>query len=477
MTLARSFRGRLALRFTAVVMAFSVVGSSIGYLVLRRILYDRLDAILLRLAGIEAAATADSPDETVHFHDEIFQGRSSSHETILSRYAEVWTLEGEPVVRTENLGMRNLPLPAAVRERVAASGESELFDLTWEDQHYRAVLYPLPTIGPQHRVHLLQVAASARETETVLFRVVVFLAGIVLAGSVSGGVIGWWMAGYAVRPVLEIIHQAEALEADRRGHHIAAHADTDELRRLVSVLNAMLARIDIMVDGQRQFLADAGHAIKTPLTVLRGDIDVALRRRRSPDDYVQVLQQGLEDLKDVSLLAEDLITLARSDSGAQVPERATIALAPLLHRVAKKYERSAQADGLQLDIQATDGLTVAGDVALLDRAISNLVDNAIKYGRQGRRIVVAAEPVASGWAAIRVSDSGPGMSHEDRVRVFDRFYRGEDGRRTSRGAGLGLAITKAIVESLGGRVEMETAPGRGTTVTLVCPRPPSAEPV
>ena len=465
----RSFRVQLALRISWVVMLLALVGSGVGYLAVRRILYGRLDATLVRLAGIEAAATTDSPGDSVHFHEEVVIGRDLGEEMSLPRYAEVWTLDGEPVIRTSNLNTRDLSLPEPVRARVATTGKPELFDLDWDGQSYRSVLYPLGRIGPQHRVHLLQVAVSTSQTASVLRNIVVMLVGLVAIGSAAGGGLGWWIAGRAVRPVVEIIQQAETLEAGRPSHHIATSADIDELSRLVSVLNAMLARLDATFDDQRRFLADAGHAIKTPLTVLRGDVDVALRKPRSREEYEAVLRQTGDDLRKVSGLAEDLIMLARSDSGALAPDRQGVPVRSLLTAVADRFESLARDTGSELTVDASLSLVVQGDLTLLDRAVSNLVDNAIRYGGAGRRIVLAGGAQSDGSVRLRVTDDGPGITRVEQARVFERFYRGQHGKRTALGSGLGLPIVAAIIESLGGTVSVQSTPGRGTTVTLECP--------
>lgn len=464
----RSFRARLALPFGAALSLVMLIGSLVGYFALRQILYQRLDGILLRLAAIEAAATADSPDESVHFHDEVFLSAGPGHETILSRYAQVWTLDGKPVVRTQNLEGRDLPLPAAVRERVGRSRTPELFQVEWSGSRYRAALYPLGLIGPQHRLHLLQVAASTRETDALLRRVAGVLVALVVAGFTVGGGLGWWLAGYALRPVLAIIEQAEALEPRAAGQQIRVHTDTDELRRLVGVLNAALARIDAAFEAQRRFIADAGHAIKTPITILRGDVDVALRRARSADEYMAVLRQAREDLREVSVLAEDLITLARSDSGALEVAREVVDVDSLFSRVMRKFDGAARRAGTKLERETPTGLTVIADPELLERALSNVVDNAIRYAGNAGPIRLAAAPAPDGCVALRVTDHGPGVPLAERARVFDRFYRGDPTRE--RGSGLGLAIVKAIMESLGGQVTLEAAPTGGTTVTLVCER-------
>ncbi|MFQ5890776.1 MAG: ATP-binding protein [Gemmatimonadota bacterium] len=466
--LGRSFRGRLALRFGATVMLVAAAGSLFGYLVLRSLLIDQLDRTLLRLAGIEAAAAADTPDSTVHFHDEVFLAVGPGHKAILSRYAEVWSLEGEPVLRTENLAGGNLPLDGEVRSRVVSTGDPELFSFEWGGTEYRSVLYPLGLVGPQHEPHLLQVAAATDQTRAVLGNFLKVLAVLAFLGALAGLGLGWWVAGSAIRPVMEITRQAESLEMSRGKHRIIAQAETEEMSRLVSVLNSMLGRIDTAFESQRRFLADVGHEIRTPLTVLRGDVEVALRRHRSLEEYEAILGQTLEDLKDVSALADDLITLARGESGALTPEFRPIQAENLLREVAERYQGAAEKGGACLKIGSDPSAVVVGDRTLLARALGNLVDNAIKYGGDGE-ITVGASLADHGSVEIRVADEGPGVLPDELPHLFDRFVRGEAGRRVGRGSGLGLSIVKAIVESHGGTIQVDSVVGRGTTFRLHLP--------
>ena len=466
MKITRSFRGRLALRFGIITMLLTVTGSGLTYVALHYVLYDRLDALLRRLAEIEASATADSPDESVHFHDAIFLNTNAEEGDVLSRYAQVWTVDGNPEVRTANLAGRDLPLPRDVRERVAATSIPELFAIQWNGKSYRSYLYPLVLVGEQHRQHLLQVAASTDETQQVLNNVLKFLAILVLVGMVGGAGAGWWLAGYAVRPVVEITRQAEAFDVKPQHHRISAQSDTVELNRLVTVLNAMLERIDGALDLQRRFLADAGHSIMTPLTILRGDIDVALRRPRSAEEYEDVLKQSLKDLKDVSILADDLITLARSDGGALNPDLQRVAVTELLSDAAKTFESSARRAGTRIQVHSDSDQFVYADRALLERAVGNILDNAIKYASEGDEIVLSAAHDADGWVRLSVADHGPGVPPEQLDKLFDRFYRGAAGRRQGVGSGLGLPIAKAIIESHEGDIHVWSEPGKGTTVTV-----------
>jgi len=463
-----SFRSRLALRFSATVMVLALVGFLAGYLALRQILYSQLDRSLLRLAEIEAAATADSEDESVHFHEELYVSPAHA-EASPTRYAQVWTRDAGSVIRTRNLEGRDLPLPEGVLGRVASTGQSELFDFEWRGSEYRGLVYPLSRIGSQHSYHFLQVAAPLRQPQAVLDNILRTLTLLILIGSITAWALGWWLAGQAVRPVMEIIRQAESVDMNAARHRISAYADTDEIRRLVSVLNVMLARIDEAFENQRRFLADAGHEIKTPLTILRGDVEVALRKGRSLEEYEAILQQTLEDLRDVSGLAEGLITLARSDSGVLQPRSDTVPVARVFERVVTRYVKRAESAGLSLVTIAPRELAVRGDAPLLERALNNLVDNAIKYAGGRGRIELSASSTEDERVTLSVADEGVGIPREEQGKLFERFYRGAAGRRSARGSGLGLAIVAAIVEGHGGEIELEGQPGVGTTVRLVLP--------
>jgi len=466
-----TFRGRLARRFTLAMAALLAAVFALGFLALRQLLYERLDGLLLRLASIEAAATSDTPDDKVHFHDQLFLAGGPSHEDIQSRYAQVWRTDGASVLRSANLGDQDLPLPTPVRNEVVRSGTPILHTLMLRGERFRAVVYPLGLVGPQHRLHLLQVATSTEETDAMLRRALWVLVALVLVGSAVGGWVAWWMAGLAVRPVLSIIQQAEALEATVTGHQLYAQTDSRELDRLVSVLNAMLGRIDAVLERQVRFLADAGHAIKTPLTVLRGDLDVALRQPRSTEEYHSLLTQTLSDLKDTSALAEDLIVLARLDGTPVLDPPPETDLTTVVAAVVNAHETGVTVGGgrLTLTIETDGPAAVRVEEQLLARALGNLIDNAIRYGRPSGNIAVVLYRNPTQQFVVTVEDDGPGIPSAEQSRLFERFYRGVHGRATAPGSGLGLAIAKAIAEGAGGDLQYTSAPTGGAIFTIELP--------
>ncbi len=468
MSRSRSFRSRLARRFCwtlGISAALVCVGA---YALLRIALYERLDGLVLRLATIEAAATADSPDESVHFHDAVFAMGPGASDHVLARYAEVWTVAGESVVQTRNLGTRHLSLPNDVRLRVITSDQPQLFSLTFEGQGYRSVLYPLGLVGPKHQAHLLQVAISTVETTETLAHAARLLSVLAMAGFAVGALLGWFLAGYAVRPVLDIIREAEQMDAAGRGHRIAVETNTSELQRLIAVLNSMLWRIDRVLEGQRQFLADAGHAIKTPLTILRGDIDVALRKERTPDDYRRVLGQSLEDLRATSTLAEDLITLARTDAEPKANPDAIADVGAVIDSVHHRYEAAAARAGARLIAERPPARLFARvDTEQLERALGNVVDNAVKYS-SATRIILTAATIPERTVSIAVSDDGVGIPPLEQVQIFERFFRGAVAREQT-GTGLGLPIARGLLESAGGSISLNSSIGAGAVFRFLLP--------
>ncbi len=471
MSQERSFRDRLAVRFATTAFLLVTAVSLVTFLVLRFTLFQELDLTIQRLASIEAAATSDSPDEQVHFHDQVFLSGDPGAEAILSRYAEFWTLDGQPVLRTRNLRGEDLPLPVAIRERVSELVVPEEFGFEWNGQRYRSVLYPLGLAGPQHQIHLLQIAASTDGVERVLSRALRLLAVLIGIGTVAAAGLGWWLAGQAVRPVIEIAAGAEAMRAGAPRHRLSAATETREFQRLVQVLNSMLRRIDDLIAGQRDFLADAGHGIRTPLTVLRGDLEVALRKERTPEEYRTTLGQALSDVKTVSTLAEDLIDLARSTDPEAVPGgHEEVDLGELIAVLQVRFGTIASTQHVRIVAETEPGIKVSGSGALLERALSNLLDNALKYGvPTGGTITIGVRRLGPNELEIWVSDSGTGVPAEEIPRVFDRFYRGTAHRYTVGGTGLGLSIVRAVAEGLGGRASVESSQGETTfRITLPC---------
>jgi heavy metal sensor kinase len=276
--------------------------------------------------------------------------------------------------------------------------------------------------------------------------------------------LGRRISGVALRPTSEITAQAEAITAGTLSERITAHADVEDFTRLVSVLNGMLDRLGRSFDLQRQFTADASHELRGPLTVLKGDIDVTLKRDRTAPEYRETLERCREEVDRLSRLAGDLLVLARSDAALPLEHVSEVDLREVLDRVLGRFRAVAEERGVRLEARGPSAL-VSGDPPLLERIVSNLLDNAVKHCRSLG--TVEAEVVVGGEAVLTVRDEGPGIPPEHASRLFHRFFRADPARQRSAGAGLGLAIARAAAEAHGGRLEfMGNAPGAVFRLTL-----------
>ncbi|WP_405489808.1 sensor histidine kinase [Streptomyces sp. NBC_00096] len=278
--------------------------------------------------------------------------------------------------------------------------------------------------------------------------------------------LAWWVTGHALRPVTAIRTELAAVTASELDRRVPDPGGADEIARLARTVNDTLDRLERSDARQRQFTADASHELRNPLAAVRSRLEVALR---DPDR--ESVAAALADTERLQGIAADLLLLARLDGGP-APRTEPVDLALLAAEdVARRPERGAR---LRLDARAP--VPASGDPARLERALANLVDNALRYARTGVVVRAAAE---DGWALLEVTDDGPGIPEADRDRVFERFVRLDADRgRASGGTGLGLAIARELARAHGGDVQALPAPTGGARLVLRVPAttPPASAP-
>ncbi len=462
-----SFRTSLALRMAIGGMAlFAAVGIA-SVLALRTILYSQLDGTLLHLAEVEAQAGAAAAGSDFQFHEGVLLAAGEGSAVEITRYGQLWTSDGQPVVRSRNL-TADLELPRDALEE-AKAGRVGWDTHVWRGRPIRTVVYPLSLVGMAHQDHVLQVAAPTEPVHQTLTQFSALLTLLTLLATAGAYALGRRIAAAALQPTAEITAQAESITAGTLSERITAHADVEEFGRLVTVLNRMLDRLDGAFQVQRQFTADASHELRAPLTVLKGDIDVTLKRDRSAPEYRATLVRCREEVERLARLASDLLVLARSDAVVPLEHVAPLDLRALVRRVVARFESAGAARGVRI-AAAAEEVTVMGDERMLDRVVSNLVDNAVKYARPAGLVSLTLSRETG--AVLTVQDDGAGVPAEHLPHLFVRFFRGDPARRRSEGTGLGLAIAKAGAEAHGGRLEfVGNAPGAVFRLTL-----PSASP-
>jgi heavy metal sensor kinase len=355
----------------------------------------------------------------------------------------------------------------------ALSGRSEYSTAFDEDgEALRLITVPVrPERSSTAVVGALQVGLDRNEIDEPLAGLLsaLALAGpLVLVAAAAGGYI---LAGRVLRPITTITDLAAQIGSTDLGRRLTLDLPDDELGRLAQTFNAMLARIDDAFERQRRFTGDAAHELRTPLSLMRSQVDLALAKPRSATAYREAFQAIDGDLERMTALVGALLTLARSDAGQLVPEWAPFDLAETVQLVREQYAGVAQQAGVTLTAETSPAPVVA-DEDLLVQLLVNLVDNALAHTPAGGVITLGCR-ARNGQAQLWLSDTGRGIAPEHRDRVFDRFYRVDAGRTRPRGgAGLGLAICKEIADAHQASLTLESAPGRGTRFELVLPTAP-----
>jgi signal transduction histidine kinase len=260
--------------------------------------------------------------------------------------------------------------------------------------------------------------------------------------------------------------RAARISGARRDDRLPVPAARDELHRLGDTLNQMLARLEEAMSRERAFVADAGHELRTPLSILKLEFDLALSGDRSREELEARLRSAAEEVDRLANLAEDLLVIARADQGLLPVEKRPVEVQEVLSAVTDRIAGAAQARGRTLTAEPADGLVVSADPARLEQALTNMVANALRHG-DGSIVLSARE--RNGHVELHVLDEGKGFQPEFLPRAFERFSRA-DPARSHGGAGLGLSIVRAIAEAHGGQAGAANRNGQGADVWVALPR-------
>ena len=456
----RTIRARLTLWYTSLLtLSFLVLGGT-GYGLLTYTLSQESDAALRGVAqtlaervggGTETFIPAEIDEvfrrffgfsPLVHYFERLPSGPSSSRggKLPLSEQALKNASRGLPTFETlEGLG----PYPVRV--------------LTW------------PVVKAGRVAGVIQVGMSRENLDKTLRRFLLVMAGIFPVALILAGGGGWILARKALKPVDQMTETARRISAEHLDRQVQGSGAGDELDRLAQTLNEMLGRLNVAFQEIRQFSADASHELQTPLTVLKGEIEVGLRSPRRPEEYQAILRSALEETDRIARLVEGLLLLSRSDAGVLRMDRRPVNLKNLIEEVIQEVQPLAGSHSVKLRTGPMELAQVQGDPDHLRRLLLNLVDNGIKYTPPGGSIEISLR-LDEKSAILRVSDTGIGIPKEDQEKVFRRFYRTAAARAQGEsGAGLGLAIARSIVEAHGGRIQVESAVGKGSLFTIFLP--------
>ena len=338
--------------------------------------------------------------------------------------------------------------------------------------HVERVLV-LPVTGSHALLVLAQPIAQLQQGLAVT---AILLVTLVVGLIVANALLGYWVAGRALRPVQVMAATARDISEHDLGRRLRLDLPPgDELGELAATFDAMLARLEAAFEGLRRFTADAAHELRAPLTLMRSQLEVTLRHDRTPEDYRASHRVLLEEIERLSRMAEQLLLLARADAGALVAQRLTIELDDFVEEVVSRWQPLARRRGVHMQTNVNPGDVITGDPDLLRRCLDNLVDNALRHTPSGGHVVVLSA-LDGAWWTLTVDDTGPGVDSALRAHLFERFARADPARTPSDGgAGLGLSLCHAIAVAHGGRIRL-AASARGARFVVRLPTAPRRAP-
>ncbi len=461
-----SFQRRLLLVHLAVIVAIVTGAALAAWWQLSVSVHRQLDAALLALAETEAGMLLEGKGQPIRVH-ETPVGNAPPSLVRLDRLVQIVDAKGEVLARSANLGVTRLPAPPTLLNRLA-EGETVFETLPhFSEEPLRMVTVPVH--APNAPAVAVQVAGSLDDVNHVLDSATRLFVGLAFALLAAVGTAGAMLTRRVFHAIDNIVKQARRIGNTNLDERLPHPGTSDDIGKLVDTLNDMLDRLEHAFDAQRHFTADASHELRSPLSRLRTEIEVTLRRERSNEDYVETLRSCLEDVERLTLLVEELLMLARLDAGQERGMPDAVLVVELVEDSVRRVHSAAQERQVKLVTEAGPAQAVKVARGPASLALANLLDNAIKFSPLGT-LVDISWTVEHGNVVLKVADHGLGIPQNELPHLFDRFYRGSGARAgTVEGTGLGLALSKAIVQAYGGRIDVESAPLSGAIFRVRLP--------
>jgi len=389
----------------------------------------------------------------------------------LDRHFDLLDPRGQRDPRRSRPRENQIPISPEALEN--ASRGLPTFETVANSGSYPVRILTLPVIEAGRVANLVRVGMSLENMYKTRRRFLLIMASVLPFGLLLAGGGGWLLARRALKPVDQMTRTAQRIGGEHLNERLQEAGSGDELDRLARTLNDMLGRLNRSFHQMRQFSADASHELQTPLTILKGEMEVALRSQRSPEEYQRILKSGLEEIDRINHLVDGLLLLARADAGVLRLDLRPVELKAFLQEVCEQMQVVADDHSIHLQARSMEPVSVRADREQLRRLLLNLVDNAIKYTSAGGSVTLSLASDRD-WVYLAISDTGIGLSENERQRIFDRFHRTTETRTIDeRGVGLGLSIALSIAEAHGGRIDVESTPDQGSTFTVVLPVKPS----
>jgi heavy metal sensor kinase len=393
-------------------------------------------------------------------------GEKTSDPNLINIIVRIFDAHGNPIASSRNIPTEHLNSRIFYDVKKGADHfENDSLDVNGKPYSFR--IFTTPVMENKRLSYVVQVASSLTQLHTVLRNLGISLLFLLPLTVILTGLSGVFLVQLTLRPVDQMIETIHQITAENLKLRLKIPGSKDEIESLAQTFNQMIARLDEAFTTQRQFMEDISHELKTPLSVLKGELEVTLKRIRSTQEYESTLHSSLEEVNGLIGIVENLLTLARFDAKTTTLQEVPLDLNLLLKDAVEAIQVLAIQKNISLQLNSAHTVEIRADKNQLKRLIINILDNAIKYTATGGKISIDLRQQKDS-ADIEITDTGIGIPEKELPHIFDRFYR-VDKSRSSVGFGLGLSIAQSIAMAHGGKIYARANIPQGTIFTISLP--------
>lgn len=461
----RSITARLIAWFTLAATTLLLLAAALLYAALERGVESRDDQVLTKRAAMVRELVRAKALDIDYLDHEVSEDLEGPRQLFIRIIGPPELGIHETPLMPEALMVNRLPgIPNTLDElhfSVVTSGDGQRFRM--------ATLRTLTAAENGAKPVLIQLALDTRLDASVLNHFMELIGLVLFGGLIVSTVVGWWIVRAQLAPLTRLSAQMAEVKYSTLDRRIPVDGQPSEISELAGQFNRMVERLEKAYVSLRRYTDDVAHELRTPLNRIQLEAEVALRTARTPAEYREAIASTLEDCEHLTAMVKSLLFIASAENGRSEIHCESLNVAERLETIRSFFEDSADEAGVKLSLTCDPALIMNADRTLLQRAISNLVANSLAHTPKGGEVKIAAAANDDG-VLIEIADTGNGIAPEHQPHVFDRFFRGDAARRTDKDrVGLGLAITKSIVDLHRGRISLESAPAHGTRFTLFFP--------
>jgi heavy metal sensor kinase len=457
-------RWRLTIWYGVVLSLILIIFASGIFIYFKNSLQESIDAKIRSIGEVLSSSMTDAHNTSVFGNFERYL------ENVLGKkpkgkFIQIMDSSGRIGAKMSDIEGEALPTSFNALERAM---RGEIVYETIERTKPRLRMITIPILENKKVTSVVQVGTSLEDFDETIRKLLLIMIISIPTSICVTIVVGYFMARKALRPVDQIRRAAVKISSSNLDEKIDITGRKDELSRLAETFNAMINRLKDAFQRINQFSIDVSHELKTPLTILKGETEVALRKEREKHDYQALLTSNLEEIDRMSCIIDDLLLLSKADTREIKLNVEEVALRDLIVDVIMDMKVVADKKSVALETSELEDIRLKGDELKLRRMFLNIVENGIKYSHVGGKVSVSSY-VNDGYAKIDVKDNGIGISEEDIKYIFDRFYRADRSRKRESGSGLGLSISRWIAEAHKGGIEVKSQPAQGSMFTIKLP--------